>query len=199
MQNNHLNIPTSFESRRLHLRSYRPGDGSCYYTVSTKNREHLLRYESDNVVMQLKSAEDAENTVRELAELWEKRKCFFIGAFNKLNEHFMAQIYIGPVNWDLPEFQIGFFVDKDYEGKGYMTEGVRATLGFIFHDLNACRVCAECDETNIRSMRVLERCGMVKEGLFRENKRNADGTISGTVHYGMLRKEYEQIQHSKAT
>ena len=110
----------------------------------------------------------------------------------------MAQAYIGSVNWNLPEFQIGFFVDKDYEGKGYMTEAVRATLGFIFFDLNAHRVCAECDETNIRSLRVLEQCGMVREGLLRENKRNADGTISGTVHYGMLRREYEQIRHSKA-
>jgi hypothetical protein len=31
---------------------------------------------------------------------------------------------------------------------------------------------------------------MVKEGHIRENKRNADGSISGTLHYGMLRSEF---------
>lgn len=194
-----LDIPSNFESERLHLRSYRAGDGPCYYAVSRKNQQHLARYESDNVIMQIKSEEDAEITVRHLAVDWVARRDFFIGAFNKSNGHFVAQVYIGPVNWDLPEYQIGFFVDKDYEGKGYMTEAVRATLGFAFHHLNAYRVFAECDETNIRSMRVLEKCGMVKEGLLRENKRNADGTVSGTAYYGLLRREYEQIRRSTAT
>lgn len=187
-----LNIPSHFESERLHLRSYRAGDGPCYYAVSQRNRQHLTRYESDNVVMEIKCEEDAEIIVRELAAAWEARKNFFIGAFDKHNGHFVAQVYVGPVNWDLPEFQIGFFVDKDYEGQGYMTEAVRVTLGFIFDHLNASRVCAECDETNIRSIRVLERCGMVSEGLLRENKRNAAGTISGTMHFGLLRREYER-------
>jgi len=192
-----LDIPSYFESERLHLRSYRAGDGPLYYAVSRRNQEHLRRYESGNVVMQIKNEENAEIIVRDFAADWVARNSFFIGAFDKRNEHFVAQVYVGPVNWDLPEFQIGFFVDKEYEGQGYMTEAVRATLGFAFYHLSANRISAECDETNIRSMRVLERCGMVKEGLLRENKKNADGTISGTVHYGLLRREYEQIQNSE--
>jgi len=75
-----------------------------------------------------------------------------------------------------------------------MTEAVSATLKFIFQYLKAHRISAECDETNGRSIRVLERCGMVREGFLRENKRKADGTVSGTMHYGLLRKEYEQRQ-----
>jgi len=191
LDKNNIDIPASFESRRLHLRSYRPGDGPGYYAVSLRNREHLLRYESDNVVMQIKDEDDAENTVCELAELWKERKSFFIGGFEKTNEQFVVQIYVGLVNAGLPEYQIGFFVDKDYEGKGYVTEAVRATLGFVFRYLNAHRVSAECDETNNRSIRVLERCGLIREGLLRENKRNADGSISGTLIYGLLRKDYE--------
>ena len=198
IQRNHPDIPTSFESRHLHLRSYRSGDGPCYYAFGLRNREHLLRYESGNVVMQLKSQEDAENTVCELEEFWEKRKSFFIGVFDKRDDKFVAQVYVGIVNRDLPEFEIGCFVDKDYEGKGYMTEAVQATLRFIFQYLNASRVSAECDETNDRSIRMIERCGMVREGLIRENKRNADGTISGTRLYGLLRDEFERIYGSES-
>jgi len=194
VENNYLDIPTSFESRRLYLRSYRAGDGSCYFAIGLRNRDHLSRYESDNVVMQLRSGEDAENTVRELAELWEKRKSFFIGGFDKSNEQFVVQVYVGLVNSDLPEYQIGFFVDLEQEGQGYVTEAVRATLKFVFHYLEAHRVSAECDETNTRSIRVLERCGMTREGLKRENKRNTDGTISGTLHYGLLKQEFDELQ-----
>jgi len=189
-----LDIPSHFESERLHMRSYRAGDGPLYYAVSRRNVEHLARYESGNVIMQIKNEEDAEITVRDLAADWVARHSFFLGAFGKQDEHFVAQIFVGPVNWDLPEFQIGFFVDKDHEGRGYMTEAVKATLGFVFHHLGAHRVSAECDDTNARSIRVLERCGMVKEGNLRENKRNADGTISGTLHYGLLKQEFDDLQ-----
>jgi hypothetical protein len=38
------------------------------------------------------------------------RNCFFFGAFGQ--DQFVAQIYIGVVNWDLPEFEIGYFVGE---------------------------------------------------------------------------------------
>jgi ribosomal-protein-alanine N-acetyltransferase len=189
-----LEIPSHFESERLHMRSYRAGDGPLYFAASQRNSDHLKRYESDNVIMQIKSEEDSEIMVRDLAADWIARRSFFLGAFDKRDKHFVAQVYVGPSNWDLPEFQIGFFVDRDYEGQGYVTEAVRATLEFIFHYLEALRVSAECDETNTRSIRVLERCGMTREGLTRENKRNADGSISGTLYYGLLRREYNDLQ-----
>lgn len=109
-----------------------------------------------------------------------------------------AQIYVGPANWDLPEFEIGYFADKDHEGRGYATEAVKATLRFIFEHLKAHRVRLECDDTNVQSRRVAERCGMVREGWFRENKRDADGTFSGTVHFGLLRSELEDVEHDAA-
>jgi aminoglycoside 6'-N-acetyltransferase len=38
---------------------------------------------------------------------------------------------------------------------------------------------------------VAERAGFVREGHLRQNKLNADGSVSGTLLYGLLRSEYE--------
>ena len=190
MQKMLLEIPNRIEAERIYLRCYEAGDGSWFYDMSQKNRSHLMRYESENVVMSIKSEEDAEVMVRELAAEWIARNCFFLGAFDKETEIFVAQVYIGPINWKLPEFVLGYFVDTDSEGKGYVTEAVRATLRFIFEHLNAYRVRIETDDTNERSIRVAERCGFVKEGHLRENKRNPDGTMSGTLYYGLLQSEF---------
>jgi len=116
-----------------------------------------------------------------------------MGAFDRETDEFVAQVYVGPVNWDLPEFEIGFFVDRDHQGQGYVTEAVQAAMGFIFEHLGAHRVRMECDDTNERSWRVAERCGMIREGHIRENKVNADGTLSGTLHFGLLREEFEAL------
>jgi len=185
-----LDIPTRIETERLYLRSYQPGDGPWYYAMSQKNRSHLMRYESDNVAMGIKSEEEAEMVMCDLALDWMARNCFFLGAFEKRTDEFVAQIYIGPVNWDLPEFQIGYFVDQEHEGQGFVTEAVKVTLGFVFNQLRAHRIRLECDDTNVRSIRVAERCGMVREGHIRENKRNSDGIYSGTLYYGLLRREF---------
>ena len=186
-----LEIPTRIEAERIYLRSYEAGDGQWYYAMSQRNRAHLARYEAENVVMSIGSEQEAEVVVRKLALEWQARSCFFMGAFDRETDEFVAQLYVGPVKWDVPEFEIGFFVDKDHEGQGYVTEAARAVMGFIFEHLKAHRIRMECDDTNERSWRVAERCGLVREGHVRENKRNADGTLSGTLHFGLLRREYE--------
>ena len=186
-----LEIPARIEAERIYLRSYEAGDGQWFYAMSQKNRTHLARYEAENVVMSIQSEQDAEVVVRELAAEWGARNCFFMGAFDRETDEFVAQIYVVPVNWDVPEFEIGFFVDRDHQGQGYVTEAARAAMGFIFEHLRAHRVRLECDDTNERSRRVAERCGMVQEGHIRENKKNADGTLSGTLHFGLLKREFE--------
>lgn len=186
-------LPTHFETERLYVRRFQPGDGPWYYAASQKNRQHLLAYEADNVVMGIESAEEAEGVVRDLGAEWEARRSFFMAAFGKKTGDFVAQLYVGPVDWNLPEFQIGYFVDRDYEGQGYVTEAVKAALRFIFENLKAHRVSLECADTNARSYRVAERCGMVLEGHFREKKRNAEGAFSGTLHYALLRSEFDRL------
>lgn len=183
-------LPQRLEAERIFLRPYEAGDGRWFYAMSRRNQAHLARYERDNVVMAIKTAHDAEVMVRELAGEWAARNCFFLGVFTRDTGTFVAQIYIGPVDWEVPEFEIGYFVDVDHQGQGYVSEAVKAALGFIFEHLQAHRVRITCDDANVRSWRVAERCGFVREGHLRENKLNPDGTRSGTLLYSLLRSEF---------
>jgi RimJ/RimL family protein N-acetyltransferase len=186
-------FPTQFESERLILRCYQPGDGKWYYAMSLKNRKHLMQFESENVAYNIANEVAAEELVRDLANDWKKGSGFFIGAFDKKTGEFVAQVYAAAVDWRLPEFEIGYFADAEHEGQGYVTEAVKATLDIIFNQLHAHRVRLRCDETNLRSIRVAERCLMIREGHLRENKRRADGTYSNTLIFGLLKSEYQAV------
>lgn len=188
-----LEIPTQFETERLLVRCYQPGDGKMYYQIGLRNREHLSRYERGNALNTLQNEAEAETVICDFVSRWLARESFFLGAFDKATGEFVAQIYIGVVNWDLPEFELGYVADVDHEGQGYVTEAAQGALRFIFDYLGAHRVRLECDDMNKRSYRVAERCGLVLEGHIRENKRNSDGAISGTLHYGLLRSEFEKL------
>lgn len=185
-----LTLPTQLESTRLLLRCYQAGDGPWYCAMSERNRTHLARYEAGNPALGIRSVEAAEVVVREFASFWVARTAFFFGAFRRDTDEFVAQIYVGPTDWALPQFDLGYFVDVKHEGQGYVTEAAQTALGFAFNHLQAHRVALECDDTNRRSYGVAERCGFVREGHVRENKQNADGTITGTLHYGLLRRDF---------
>lgn len=187
-----LDLPTRFESDRLILRPYQAGDGPMYFAVGQKNRAHLERFESENIILQPRTVEEAEVIVREMAGMWADRRVFFMGAFEKDSGAFAAQIYIGVVNWDTPEFELGYIADCDHEGRGFAFEAARTALGFIFTHLQAHRVRLECSDANLRSIRLAERLGFTREACFRENRREPDGTFSSTLIYGLLRSEFLQ-------
>lgn len=185
-------LPASFETRRLLLRPYQPSDATWYYAISLANQEHLRRYESGNAIMTICSLAEAEVVVRRMSEDWANGLCFFLGGFERESGDFVCQVYIGPVSWELPEFTLGYIAEVSHQGHGYVTEAAGAALDMVFEHLHAQRVSLQCDDTNLPSFHVAERLGMLREGHLRQNRRNADGSLSGTYHYGMLRSEWQQ-------
>lgn len=52
---------------------------------------------------------------------------------------------------------IGYFLDKDYNGKGYMTQATKLFVTYAFTKLNLHRIQAEVQPYNVGSIRVLEK------------------------------------------
>ncbi len=183
---------TRITTERLLLRAYEPGDAPWYCAMSLRNKAHLGKFEAGNPITTIATEEDAAHVMSEFAASWVAGKAFFLGAFLHASGEFVAQIYVGVANPDLPEFEVGFIADVDHEGQGYVSEAVRGVLPFLFGQLGAHRVRLECDDTNERSARVAERCGFTLEGHIRENHLWPDGSITGTLHYGLLRREHQR-------
>ena len=183
-------LATYLETERLYLRAYKAGDGPMYYAAGRRNRDHLAQFESDNVLMHLESEDHAEMVVRELAADWMAGNGFFIGIFDKATNQWCGQLYVGPTDWELLEFTIGFVADVQYEGKGYVSEAVNRVLQMLFEDLNAYSVKSECNESNIRSWRLLERRGFRRQGYVHKHGTNNDGSINRDCVYVLSRQEY---------
>ena len=183
----------TLHTQRLFLRAYAPGDGPLFFQVGQKNRAHLQRYESGNSILAARSAEEAERVIGEICAAWGEQRYYLLGVFQRASAEFVAQIYVGIVSRELPEFEVGYFVDCEHEGQGYVSEAVRAVLTWVFVDLGAHRASLRCSDMNRRSACVAERCGFVLEGHLRENRRDPDGAYSGDLHFGLLRQEFLKL------
>ena len=78
--------------------------------------------------------------------------------------------------------EIGYFMTRAAWGRGYMTEAIREVIRFAFEEMGFHRIEAECETENIRSIRVLERCGMSFEATLRENEINKGRFVSNHVY-----------------
>jgi len=63
---------------------------------------------------------------------------------------------------ELNEIEIGYGLGKKHEHKGYMTEAVKQLCKIAFIDEKIETIIAETDKGNIKSEKVLERCGFIK-------------------------------------
>ncbi|MBK8023284.1 MAG: GNAT family N-acetyltransferase [Chloroflexi bacterium] len=197
-----IDLPDRLETQRLLLRPYTPADAPAYLEMCLRNKSHLLPYEQGNPALDVATPEQAEELMGLFADLWAARKAFFLGAWEKADGTFAAQMYIGVVKWELPEFEVGYFVDQAKEGRGFVSESVQAALALCFDRMGAHRLTLRCNETNMRSRRVAERAGFVLEGLKRETHRDIlrpDGRFSGDYLYGLLASEYYTQGNSPAT
>lgn len=63
---------------------------------------------------------------------------------------------------------IGYSIDEKFQGKGYMKEALDLFLKYAFEELGLHRVEASTLVDNIKSQKVLERCGFIKLGVNKE-------------------------------
>ena len=63
---------------------------------------------------------------------------------------------------------LGYQIARSHEGRGLMTEALRATNPFMFQALRLHRIMANYRPENVRSGRLLERLGFVREGVAKD-------------------------------
>lgn len=90
----------------------------------------------------------------------------------------------------------GYVLNKKYWNKGYMSEALTALLKLAFDTLELNRVESLHFVGNEASGRVMEKCGMIKEGLSLQELK-VKGVFQDVVHYGILRSGWEQRKGEK--
>jgi len=84
--------------------------------------------------------------------------------------------------------EIGYWVGEPFWGRGIATAALRAITNYAFENHDLCRIYATVFEWNTASMRVLEKCGYVREAVLQQSIVK-DGRVIDSVLYAIVRKE----------
>jgi ribosomal-protein-alanine N-acetyltransferase len=87
--------------------------------------------------------------------------------------------------------ELGYSIAPSLWGKGLITGAARAIIDLSFStypDLR--RITANANAENLGSLRVMEKLGMIKEGILRQHQKT-HGKFVDVVYCGILREEWE--------
>ncbi len=73
--------------------------------------------------------------------------------------------FSGIIRGALQSCLMGYHLDKDEVGKGYMAEAISCACHYMFSTWKLHRIQADIMPRNDRSIRTIERCGFVRSGL----------------------------------
>jgi [ribosomal protein S5]-alanine N-acetyltransferase len=104
----------------------------------------------------------------------EPRNRVVLGMVCKDSGDFIGAIGINRRSADSCQAEVGYTLRRDEWGRGYTTEAARAVIGFGFREWGLHRIHARCDGENGGSARVLEKCGMRREGHLVKSDRIRD-------------------------
>ncbi len=173
---------------RVLVRPYIESDASAVQEAVAESRGHLrpwLEFADEHQTID----ETRIFIRREMAE-WLVRRDMTVGLFDVETGRYVGGSGLHPRHWDLRFFEIGYWVRKSAEAKGYVTEAVRLLTDYAFDQLAANRVMIRCDSRNTRSAAVARRLGFVQEALLRNDSIAVDGTIRSTLIFALTPEDH---------
>lgn len=174
-------MPYSFDTDRLTIRGPLPGDGVRVRTAVLESQAALKPWMPWAV--EIPSEESYEIRVREGELNYLGRKDFWLLLFLKDSDTLIGSSGLHNANWDVPSFEIGYWLHSSHTGHGYITEAVNGICQFAFHHLEAQRLLIRCDSENERSAAVARRCGFMFEGTHRHDSRDHLSNALASTHY----------------
>ena len=126
----------------------------------------------------------AEKTLaRNVLESWETDPTWAI----VFNQRLTGGIWLMGIQDDIGE--LGYELSREHWGNGLMVEAAGAVVDWVFAERRLEKISARTDARHKRSLRVMEKVGMTREGLLRGQGKGRGERIDQVV-YGILREEW---------
>ena len=182
-----FDFPEAFNTERLTIRSPRPGDGPKLFEATVETLNELRQFPASLPwAMESPSIENSEAFCRNGYANFAARRDFPLLMLLRGTDTIVGSGGLHNPRWSIPAFEIGWWGRTPYLGRGLITEGIEAMLGFAFSSLKARRVEAFSDDLNQASCRLCERVGMKLEGVLRNARVDPDGTLRTTRVYSKI-------------
>lgn len=154
--------------QKVILRPPQYSDWKAWADERKKNKLYLQPWEPLWSINELERSSFVKR-VRMFERLSHNDQAYSFLIYKSDNEDFIGEVNISNVQRGIIQScTIGYWIAKDCEGKGMMSESLELVKEFIFNELKLHRIEAACLPHNIPSLKLLLKNGFIKEGTARK-------------------------------
>jgi RimJ/RimL family protein N-acetyltransferase len=157
-----LPVPT-LETGRLLIRRLRLDDAPAMLEILSD--AETVRFWGRPMMTELAQA---EQYTRENLRWMEDGHCLYWGVEEKSSGRMIGTCTLFRLDLSNRRGEIGYLLNRAYWQQGFMSEVLGSVIAYAFTELELHRLEADTDPENIASIRLLERFGFQREGLFRD-------------------------------
>lgn len=175
---------TPIQTVRLHLRPLTFQDADVMFSTWATDMD-VVRY------LSWRPHTSVEET-RRILSYWVSNypdPKFYIWGIQLATGRLIGTISIHSISDSFERGEVGYALAKAYWGKGYASEALQAILNHAFSTIGFNRIEAHHSIENPASGRVMEKCGMQKEGLLRQYYRSNAGFQDALI-YSILKRDW---------
>ncbi|GIZ14206.1 GNAT family N-acetyltransferase [Capnocytophaga catalasegens] len=172
-------------NEKLYLELVKLSDAETIFNIINTQREYLGEWLP--FVQYIKEVADEEIFIKSALETMEQTKeyVFCIRKDEKL---------VGLISFIKPDIanqktEIGYWISKDYQKQGIVTQATKRMYKFAFNDLGMNRVQLRCAVGNLPSKSIPKRLGFTFEGIERRGERVSEGVFRDLEVYSILKSE----------
>lgn len=115
------------------------------------------------------SIHDAQFYISNANDMFNNHQKVVWAIYNKEQKNLLGIIRLYDINKEHHFADIGFELNRNYWGKGIISECLQTVLYFLFTQIQFKRIEAQTFVGNERSIKLLERLGFLREGRLRQN------------------------------
>ncbi len=148
----------------LYLRPLQMEDAAELLELRLRNHDFLQPFEPIRPASHF-TLEGQQEQIAQAQRDFANQAAFAFGVFLPDNDRMIGRVALSNVArgaWQ--NATLGYFLDKEFNGKGYTTQAVKLVLQFAFTEAQLHRVQAGVMPHNLGSIRVLEKSGFRYEG-----------------------------------
>jgi ribosomal-protein-serine acetyltransferase len=176
----------------LNIRLVTLEDAPALLKLVKTNCERLSTY-FPGMVSAIKDKESTCVFISEWLEKIARKEYFTFVMADKLPDQIVGALFVKSMDWKTLKCELGYFIDKDHEGKGMMTHSIARLIHYIFETMAFNKIYTRIAEDNIPSRRVVEKLGFRIEGILREDFKADSDQLLNMAYYGLLRSEWNLV------
>ncbi len=171
--------------RHFNIQALNPEDGERFFNLIDSNRNRLEDFFA-GTLSQTKTLDDTMSYCREIGQKQQEKSYLPFAIKNLKTEAFIGFVDVKNIDWGIPKAELGYFIDKNYEGQGVISKSVELVIEYLLETYAFKKLLCRSSSRNMGSIAVAKKNGFILEGTIRRDYKTTSGELVDLDYYGRI-------------